>query len=157
ELTTDTVVAVKETSESITVNPRGLRPGDVVPVTLGRTTTPPTRGQALWTVIRYSTDGIQYNAYEKIMDHVMCKGRLTKEEDTLGLRNKRFAPFPGVDPYPLLKVATEVFLMVHAGVLIDFNKLALDDEANRLGRRVQASELDGLWKAYLVKVNGQSK
>jgi hypothetical protein len=90
------------------------------------------------------------------MDQVMSTGGITQQDDKQGLRTKRFVPFPGVDAYALLKVATEVFLMVHAGVLIDFNfeTLDLDDEANRLGRAVKAPELKGLWDAYLKKVNG---
>jgi hypothetical protein len=72
-------------------------------------------------------------------------------------------PFPGVDAYRRLKSATEAFLMVNCGVMVDLNELLadidLDEEASRVelppGQQGDpVAFLSKLWRRYLVDVNG---
>jgi hypothetical protein len=106
--------------------------GNDVTVQMRRAQVPPTPDQALWTAIRLSTNGLSYANYEKFLEEVMCfddeaegsteaaGASLKKTVDRKErLRATRSLPFPDVEPYRLLKVATEVFLMTHCGVLIE--------------------------------------
>ena len=112
-----------------------------------------TTDMALWTVIRASTTALSFNSYKKFIDDVMCG----KDPGTQGECESKSLPYPGVDAYSLVKCATEVFLMTHCGVALqDFSQLALNlfEEQARYGRDVTQTDLNQLWDAYLVEVNG---
>src|SRR5215467_3363618 len=94
-------------------------------VTLERSARPPTEDEILWMVIRNSTNQLSFANYSRFLDNVLCGDehpRVRGASDRKGYENELHAlsnialPFPGVDPYRLLKVATEVFLMLHCGV-----------------------------------------
>lgn len=150
----------------IEIVPRVLAPGDDVTVTMRRAEVPPTRDQVLWTVIRNSTERIGFANYSRFMDKVMCglwgdglddgdgPAHLTPRERAEFQRvNRRMRlPFPHVEPYRLLKVATEVFLMLHCGVEPDFDAMDLAAESRRFGRRLQPGDLQRDWEEYLVRV-----
>ena len=150
-------------------------------VRLDRGPVPSTPDQSLWTAIRYATDQIAYRNYERFLEIVMCAddpgtGRTRGEEEARGrkalLRGARSLPFPDVEPYRLLKVATEVFLTVHCGVLIGVDRedsqiaraattildgQPLDDkrqeeENARYYRTLGATEIFDAWDKYRVKV-----
>jgi hypothetical protein len=152
---------------------------DPAPLTvrLDRGPVRPTADQSLWTAIRNATDQLSYNKYEDFLEIVMCaddptSGRRTSEKAdaeargdllklTGRLRHARALPFPDVEPYRLLKVATEVFLMVHCGVLIEqgevndktplpdsFKNLDVDEEIARYYRTLDKDEILKAWRDY---------
>lgn len=159
-------------------------------VTLERTARPPTEDEILWMVIRNSTNNLGFASYSRFLDSVLCGdlpqgaqngGERKAFEDELGASSTIALPFPGVDPYRLLKVATEVFLMIHCGVkkirstrelpaagasggnqqLEPGAELAidLDEERARLGHdplatHPRTASLEKLWENYLQDVNG---
>jgi hypothetical protein len=136
-----------------------------VSVAMQRTAKPRTEDQALWVVIRNSSEAISFANYDRFLEVVMCgQPPPTQEErDTLGrLRPARALPFTDVEAYRLLKVATEVFLMVHCGVVIEFNQLNLRlpldlaEEGRRFGSSVSRPEIEALWNAYIQAVNGSA-
>ena len=100
-----------------------------IDVRLRRTRSKDTEDQPLWTAIRLSTKRISFENYDRFMDIIMCGesydakdlplrprgAKLLKET----LRTRRAQPFPDIEPYRLLKVATEVFLTLHCGVSFD--------------------------------------
>lgn len=92
-------------------------------VRLDRGSFAPTPDQALWTAIRYATNQISYNSYERALDAVMHGERSRKPDMLANAVNHTLAtrgtPFPGVEPYRLLKVATEAFLTLYCGVEVD--------------------------------------
>ena len=57
---------------TIEILPRVLGPGDDITVTMRRAEVPATRDQALWAVIRNSTDRLGFGNYSRFMDRVMC-------------------------------------------------------------------------------------
>ena len=95
-------------------------------VGLQRTAIERTDDQALWVLIRYTTNAMGFDAYAQFMDSVLS-GTLASSATASKVKNfqdprgqidpRRFnLPFPGVDGYALLKTATEVFLMASVGI-----------------------------------------
>jgi hypothetical protein len=142
----------------------GFRP---LEVSLERSDIPRTADIALWEVIRESTQAISFNRYSDFIDWVVgikpIPAGLDPDEartvrqgqvELPKLRRARSLPFPDIEPYRLLKVATEVFLMVSSGVALD--KQDFDDinvqEQERSG--LGGSDLQTLWSQYTQRVNG---
>jgi len=152
-------------------------------VRLDRGPVPATTDQALWTAIRYATDQLSYATYEDFLEKIMClddpPGSKQNAKDVdpkeasarklkLDLRSRRALPFPDVEPYRLLKVATEVFLMVHCGVCnpaqaqeseskqcfpTTLDDVRLDEERKRYHKPNKLfGEIQQAWEAYLVRV-----
>jgi hypothetical protein len=126
-------------------------------VALRRTNVELTDDVALWLIIRYATDALSFKNYQRFMDLVLCRKDLTPVEgDDLGaamfmdLLDERFLPFNDTDAYRFLKVATEAFMMVAAGVKLDDPRF-LDDLLVRLGTHGDPAVL---WKRYLQLANG---
>ena len=106
-----------------------------VPVTMQRAAITPTATQALWTMIRQSTNALSFQNYEAFMEQVLCgdttgSGSFPPPENLslvpgrVGRQLPWRLPFPGVQPYRQLKAATEVFVMLNCGVPFDkFMKL----------------------------------
>ncbi|MCK6589738.1 MAG: hypothetical protein L6Q76_19375 [Polyangiaceae bacterium] len=97
-----------------------VAPVSVVPVALTRTTQGVSSDQALWAVIRHSTEAIGYPRYETFMRSVF-DGTVDPATLAAALRpaahmTTQLKPFLGVDPYRLLKISTEIFLMANCGV-----------------------------------------
>ena len=101
-------------------------PPNTVQVTMDRTNIPPTPDQALWVVIRNSANALGYQNYANFIDPIMAgRGgkalalptpRASKEFSRINQRVQ--LTFQDAEPYRLLKVATEVFMMANAGVSI---------------------------------------
>lgn len=139
-----------------------------VNVSLHRSITPKTPDLALWVVIRNSTNALAFGNYETFLNGILCPTDPNDRKkmpctDAFGqpLAHSRLMPFPDMDAYRILKVATECFEMVNCGVYIDPEKLpqALTDadlleESARFNRDVTATEIQNLWAAYLTRVNG---
>ena len=132
-----------------------------VPVALQRTQVPRTDEQALWVVIRNSTEAMSFNRYRDFMDRLLCLDDPTDTEavanrDSLHqLSRRRALPFSDVDPYRLLKTATELFLMLNCGVEIgpDFPRLEeldADEERLRLYRALFTGDIEGSWSEYVL-------
>lgn len=148
----------------------GIRNG--IPVRLQRTAVVSTDDLALWAVIRRSSAAINFANYSRFMNMVLCgvdefgsaysqdERNLRRQEATLfnRLRQSRFLPFNDTDAYRLLKVATEAFLLVNGGVLLNNFTFIADDIAelnSRLGGTTfNLAGLDQAWDRYLEDVNG---
>lgn len=137
----------------------------------------PTPDQALWVVIRNSTEALSFDNYAAFIEPIMCGDAPPRAPDTAG-RIRRL-PFPDADPFHLLKVATEIFMMAHCGVVIgepgqnpdsirgttfkeaNFDPLTDDEtlaeeEQLRLLRSTSAQpSVDSQWQAYLRTVGEQ--
>jgi hypothetical protein len=108
----------------------GARTPVPVAVSMQRAAITPTATQALWTMIRQSTNALSFQNYEAFMEQVLCgdttgSGSFPPPEN-LSLAPGRVGrhlpwrlPFPGVEPYRQLKAATEVFVMLNCGVPFD--------------------------------------
>jgi hypothetical protein len=90
-------------------------------------------------VIRYSTNQLSFPNYVKFADSIMCpepgqtidqlidnycSGSVCFDPATSTLRQRRFTPFPNMDAYRVLKIATECFLMLNCGVYLTPGMLA---------------------------------
>lgn len=93
--------------------------GGKLNVQLERTATPRTLDQAFWAAIRKHAEAISFERYREFIDRVMCEGY---EFPTMGNkllegeRSKLRSARHGVQAYELLKLATQVFLLLHCGV-----------------------------------------
>jgi hypothetical protein len=149
-------------------------PGSTSPITvsLTRTASASSEDQVLWSRIRNSAQNMSFNSYRAVIDSMMCTGIFgTSNEESLRavVQSNRSLPFPDVDGYRLLKVATEVFVMANAGVMhpsvvnsvsppltnqVTFNLTDLTGEAARLNRSsVTNATLQTDWNT-LVNANG---
>ena len=100
-------------------------PPNTVQVTMDRTNIPPTPDQALWVVIRNSSNALGYQNYASFIEPIMAGlGRkapqlsLRASEEFRHIDRRVQLTFQDAEPYRLLKVATEVFMMANAGVAI---------------------------------------
>jgi hypothetical protein len=128
-------------------------------VRLTRTATEPTSDQALWTAIRNRTKAISFNRYKTFIDEVMCLETLPYRKQAERRPLELRLPYPGVDAYTLLKVATELFLMQECGVVIENDELfKADEEERRLGRRPVTldDEIRRLREEYLEQLEGEA-
>jgi hypothetical protein len=133
-----------------------------VAVALQRIDFPDTVDQALWPIIRKAVESLSFSRYQDWIDKVVCApGELERRERAAvgRVQPNRALPFPDIDPYRLLKVATEVFLMINCGVALERN--AYENLLKELGpgdrERLGVSsggQLDAYWRGYLQRVNG---
>ena len=126
-------------------------------VALRRSNVELTDDVALWLIIRYATDALSFQNYQRFMNLLLCRKDLVRTEgDELGagmfidLLDERFLPFNDTDAYRYLKVATEAFLMVSAGISME-DPLFLNDLRKRLGT---SGDPAALWQGYLQLANG---
>jgi hypothetical protein len=122
-----------------------------------------TSDQSLWTVIRSSTGALSFDNYKPFIDSILGGKKLEDVDKETGgtvgadLLRSRSLPFPGVETYKLLKIATEVFMTLNSGVDITdadsglFDSVKLSEESARYSRdSIQKSELEQLWTEYLT-------
>jgi hypothetical protein len=149
--------ALKGSTESEVVL-RPLSRGDVLPVTLRRTSASRTKDQVLWSLIRDRTTALSFmgGGYKTFIDRVLCdpttatnplvSQRLAGKVGELGINAY------GMAAYDLLKTATEVFLLIECGVAIDSSFAGPgydpDSEAARLGERISVTELRNRLHGY---------
>jgi hypothetical protein len=156
ELAAPTTVGISTTGVPATETPE-------LEVKMRRSDKQPTADQALWVVIRNTTNAISFNNYETFIDEVMCpevpegSGRSAPpdaRDKVRKMRHRRSFPFPDVEPYRLLKAATEVFLMTKCGVEINEKRLPTDasdafdepGESSRFNREVKIADVAALWR-----------
>ena len=164
--------------EKIYEQPRGG--AAPVQVTMRRAEVDRTPDQALWVVIRNSADALGFDNYFAFIEPIMCGGNPLRAQGRFDhIKAKLQLPFPDAEPYRLLKVATEVFMMAHCGVVIgetdqnlastsvtslanaDFDlltddALAAEEELRLLSLTSPAAQISNQWQQYL-KVIGQDK
>src|ERR1700751_3209738 len=93
-----------------------------VQVEMDRAQVPATSDQSLWVAIRNSTDALGFQNYADFIEPIMCAGKLPSNLSAI----KQFSQidqsvqlaFPDAEPYRLLRVATEVFMMANCGVVV---------------------------------------
>jgi hypothetical protein len=146
------------------------------PVSMQRAFVPPTNDQMLWVIIRKSADALSFNKYMNFIEPIMCGDLPTtfagvaRNVAVQNLQAHRALPFPDVEPYRLLKVATEVFMMAHCGCVVDpdvmlsaagptlvnesFGGLDTPEQAIRLGSNVSPPAMQQAWLSYLRQVDG---
>lgn len=143
-------------------------------VQLQRAETTPTPDQALWTAIRNRTGAIGFGPYRDFINRVLCPDDVAVQDvqgcggtetaaQKLQSRWRGALPtqFHGADAYELLKVATEVFLILECGVFVRaekdpatggaaFNDTApMADETSRLGFTLTYGEAKTKLTEYL--------
>jgi len=147
-----------ETNEN-PVNDNGLKEPVKVDVSLTSERCKFTDDMSLWTFIRNATESINFENYSKYMDALLCNDNENESEEFTLSRN---LPFPGVDRYNHLKVATELFLMNNCSVIEDTGfgdtNLESTDENNRYGSTcgITKSQIETMWSNYIVDVEGGS-
>ena len=132
-----------------------------LPVSLQRSTPPPTDDQALWVAIRNRTKVIAFGSYKDFIDRVLCHGEIDRggngEHGAL-LTRKYYEPgaLHGVAAYELLKTATQAFLLLQCGLVIEPNYpfsgerlYQPSEEASRLGAPVPITEIQQKLVNYL--------
>lgn len=146
-------VAPEEVVAASRVAVEGTQAAPPLKVRNERTHVPRTADQALWSVVRYTTNAITYDRYEAFIEPMMCG---TAIPPAVELRRSA-TPFTGVSEYSLLKAATEVFLMTHCGIQSGSDNerwaaVVLDrGERNRVESPTRVLELREEWERnYLV-------
>jgi hypothetical protein len=176
----------------VTMSPPPLSAGDTLSVTMKRAAEAPTSDAALWVAIRYSANQLSFQNYVQFVDTVMCNNAGDGDgidsiiESYLNpnakpgclppLSERRFLPFPNMDAYRVLKVATECFLMLNCGVYLTQGALSnlvgvtastiappafpkanydLYDDANRLSQSASTlpPQIVQWWNTYLASGN----
>lgn len=142
--TTGSLAEVAATSDFVVL---GAEPQAVVgrvDARLHRTYSHPTMDQALWVAIRNRTDAISFPRYREFINRVLC----AEEREGLGnaeldRRLKELGThLHGVQAYQVMKLATQVFLLVECGVRIEESRYGRDlsfdtySESARLGEPV---------------------
>jgi Carboxypeptidase regulatory-like domain len=132
------------------------RVGGNVNVALSRAAVYRTEDQALWVAIRNRTHAISFNRYREFLDRVL--GIVEEKPPDIPRVRRRMDELDthlhGVAAYNILKIATEAFLLIEAGVYIRrsefgeplFNE---DAESNRLGQLVEIEDLEERLSRYL--------
>src|SRR5215470_2028848 len=87
-----------------------------VQVEMDRAQVPATADQSLWVAIRNSTDALGFENYADFIEPIMCGAPQGARFSQVNQRVQ--LPFPDAEPYRLLRVATEVFMMANCGVVI---------------------------------------
>jgi hypothetical protein len=171
----------------VTMSPPPLTAGDTLAVTMRRAAEAPTSDEALWVAIRASANQLSFQNYLQFVDTIMCnnaEGIDTIIENYLNsstgclppLSERRFLPFPNMDAYRVLKVATECFLMLNCGVYLTpatlknlvnntlapgpgqpfpLPKYDVTDDANRLNQSASnlPQQIVQWWTTYLASGN----
>src|SRR5215467_14122716 len=141
------------------------------PVSMQRAYVPPTTDQMLWVIIRKSANALAFNRYADFIDPIMCgdepdsRAGFNRGRAATNLQANRSLPFPDIEPYRLLKVATEVFMMAHCGCVVNpdvmlsaagpdlanesFEGQDTDAQAIRLGSNRSPASMQEDWQRYL--------
>jgi hypothetical protein len=158
----------ERTIKDIVVSQRQVKKDDVVPVILRHAASQPTADQALWVAIRNRTDAIGFKRFNEFVQQVFCEeGIETGISNIHQQYTKKFGDLPdsidarlsihAVDAYNVLRLATEVFLLLECGVVKkDGRKVTLlspkyfdpMEESARLGDNVTRNSIEGRLTQY---------
>jgi hypothetical protein len=152
---------------SVTINIRQspvVQQVDSLKVSMRRANTIQTDDQALWSAIRNRTKAIRFSGsgYNDFINKVLGKNdtsNIDSSQNSRALKRQRdelFTPIQGVGAYDLLKTATQVFLLMESGVVIQgqdrytgealFQPL---EENSRLGRSISLKQAQDQLGNYL--------
>jgi hypothetical protein len=156
----------------IKIKPRSIAKGDIIPVTMRRTASQPTSDQAFWAAIRNRCEAISFKRFADFIQNVFCdeggeeKIREIRKDyaEKIGLNKLRALDarlsINAVDSYNVLKLATEVFLLLECGVIVqEGNTYKLQDldsmfdeseESARCGEEVTLDVIKERLSQYLV-------
>jgi len=142
--------------------PRPEPPARAVEVSMTRAKVPFTKDEILWSVIRASTNALSVNRFIDFMDTIFVNPRLStaanKERNDiareLGIAFEPFT-FPSVDSYRVLRIAAQLFVLSHCGVMPFKPPLELDvaEEEARFGHHLPET-FKKMWLDYLVREPG---
>jgi hypothetical protein len=147
---------VRSFDENLSASTRSVRS-----VALQRSAAIPTTDTALYVAIRQHAQAIGFSRYSDFIDRVLCAGQvqdvgdlgapsITERRDDLDNR----PTIHGVDAYGLLRLATEVFLILECGLVIRASDYNPDDEVTRLGEAVSLTAITQRLQTYLGQQNG---
>lgn len=140
---------------------------DSLPVSMRRASAIQTDDQALWPAIRNRTRAVRFSAggYQGFINKVLGlkdtsdidNSKYPQNSEALKRQQRElFAPIQGIGAYELLKTATQVFLLMEAGVVLQERARYKDEplyeplqEASRLGRAMPFSEAKSQLENYL--------
>lgn len=128
-----------------------------IDVALSRTGTEATPDYALYRSILASTEAMSFDNYNAYMNKLFFGGGISgvgaEEGHALGaLLERRFLPFTDTDSYRLMKVATEAFVMVNCGTILE-NGTGSGDSFDLYAARRDLPPSGTT--PYLVDVNGE--
>lgn len=115
----------------------------------------------LFKSIEDSTNRISFTLYNNYVNRIFCHDGAS-DEKFKSFYNKRYLPFNDTDSYRMLKVATEAFLMLNAGVNHDLshngdNEKEIIQHLAKKGIHFAASDneqFSSLWRGYLKDEKG---
>ena len=109
----------------------------------------------LFKIIEDGTRRLSFEHYNKYVNKIFCLGP-EENKSFNSLNSRRFLPFNDTDSYRILKVATESFLMVNAGVCCDLKNIGSEEELinyfSKLDIRFASGDTDKFkanWEDYL--------
>ena len=123
-----------------------------LPVSLQPSNAGPTDDQALWVAIRNRTKAIAFSSYKDFIDRVLCHDLGSSGDNPALLTRKHYEmgmPIRGVAAYELLKVATQAFLLLQCGLVIDEQFYKPSEETSRLGAPVPFGRIKNKLTEYL--------
>jgi len=126
--------------------------GGVVRVALERPQRQATDDQPLWVAIRQRARAIGFENYRRFIDRVLCERNPSpdsSDEKRLAAKAGALDKLAGVQAYELLKLATQVFLLLECGVAINEEGFSVNDESNRLGQPATLADLQLHLSNYL--------
>ncbi|TMQ13644.1 MAG: hypothetical protein E6J90_28085 [Deltaproteobacteria bacterium] len=114
----------------------------VARVSLQRSSVPQTEDEVLWMAIRRNSENLSFLHYQRFIEELLCpddrdRGNREPRVDPeiqvqlQALAQRRALPFPGVDGYRWLKVATEVFVMATSGIVPDLDQRDVRETEHR--------------------------
>jgi hypothetical protein len=128
-------------------------------IKLERSEVEPTADQPLWVAIRNRTNAIGFANYHRFIDRVLCRGEDVETDpdrqgavEHLHRRRQRLdttMALHGVDAYEVLKLATQVFLILNCGVAVDETTYDPEEEDGRLGSFEDFPSISARLQGYL--------
>jgi hypothetical protein len=150
---------VKTFDENLSASTRSVRN-----VALQRSAAIPTTDTALYVAIRQHAQAIGFPRYNDFINNVLCAGQMPDFVDlgapSVADRRNDLNNRPtihGVDAYNLLRLATEVFLILECGLVIRNvgpNVYSPEDERTRLGDAVPLAVITDRLRTYLGQQTG---
>ena len=133
-------------------------PNDPLPVSLRRSDIGDTADEWLWSAIRNRTSALSFHQYKVYMDGIFCCTHGIPESKPMKNRDLEMRlPFPGVESYSILKVATELYLMQECGLGIDgrIQGYLTEERRRRERQSLTTAELNQQREDYLEQLQNE--
>ncbi len=157
----------------VTVSARSIKKGDIIPVTLRRTAAEQTADQGLWAAMRNRIEAVSFKRYRQFIEDVFCETETDPGMEALNRYQAKFGTgtkaidarlsIHAVDAYNVLRLATEIFLLLECGVVKKENdKFTIIDpslfdpfqESGRMNESVTIMDIEARLTRYF---NGSDK